>query len=70
MANQLPDRSYKLVLEDAEMSAYWYDYFLRQNAMLNPGITVTVATAKLTAGGVNGSMTFTNGILTAQTQAT
>jgi len=34
------------------------------------GISVTITTAKLTTGGANGSMTFTNGILTAQTQAT
>jgi hypothetical protein len=34
------------------------------------GLTVTITTAKLTTGGTNGSMTFTNGILTAQTQAT
>ena len=34
------------------------------------GITVTITTAKLTTLGTNGSMTFTNGILTAQTQAT
>lgn len=34
------------------------------------GITATITTAKLTAGGANGSMTFKNGILTAQTQAT
>lgn len=34
------------------------------------GITVTITTAKLTTLGSNGSMTFTSGILTAQTQAT
>jgi len=34
------------------------------------GLTVVVATAKLTLAGANGSMTFTNGLLTAQTQAT
>lgn len=34
------------------------------------GISVVITTAKLTAGGTNGSMTFTNGILTAQTAAT
>ena len=34
------------------------------------GLSVTITTAKLTAGGTNGSMIFTNGILTAQTQAT
>jgi hypothetical protein len=30
----------------------------------------TIVTAKLTVGGANGSMTFTNGILTAETPAT
>ena len=34
------------------------------------GISVTITTSKLTTGGANGSMTFTNGILTSQTQAT
>lgn len=34
------------------------------------GITATITTAKLTALGADGSMTFTNGLLTAQTQAT
>ena len=41
-----------------------------QAANLSSGISVTITTAKLTALGANGSMTFTNGILTAQTQAT
>lgn len=70
MAIQFPDRSYRFIEQDAEMTLYWYDYFSRQNQLLNSGITVTIATAKLTGAGVNGSMTFTNGILTAQTQAT
>jgi hypothetical protein len=39
-------------------------------AEIAAGLTVTIATAKLTTGGVNGSMTFTHGILTAQTAAT
>ena len=34
------------------------------------GLSVTITTAKLTAGGANGSMTFTNGVLTSQTAAT
>jgi len=34
------------------------------------GLNVVVQTAKLTGGGANGTMTFTNGRLTAQTQAT
>lgn len=36
----------------------------------NIGITATIVTAALTTLGTQGSMTFTNGILTAQTQAT
>jgi hypothetical protein len=42
----------------------------RTNLGLGGGLSVTIATAKLTVAGANGSMTFTNGILTAQTQAT
>lgn len=34
------------------------------------GVSATIATAALTPGGANGSMTFVNGILTAQTAAT
>lgn len=42
----------------------------RTNLGLGSGLSVTITTAKLTVGGANGSMTFTNGILTAQTAAT
>jgi hypothetical protein len=42
----------------------------RTNIGLGSGLSVTINTAKLTPTGTNGSMTFTNGILTAQTQAT
>jgi hypothetical protein len=34
------------------------------------GFSGTITTAKLTSGGTQGSMTFNNGVLTAQTQAT
>jgi len=37
---------------------------------ISGGLSVTITTAKLTTLGTNGSMTFTNGILTAQTAAT
>lgn len=40
------------------------------NNLLGKGFTGTIATAKLTGGGANGSMTFVNGVLTAQTPAT
>jgi len=39
-------------------------------ATQNVGITTTVALAKLTAGGANGSMTVANGIVTAYTAPT
>jgi hypothetical protein len=42
----------------------------RTNLGLGSGLSVTITTARLTALGANGSMTFVNGILTAQTQAT
>jgi hypothetical protein len=42
----------------------------RTNLGLGSGLSVTITTAKLTALGADGSMTFTNGILTAQVQAT
>ena len=42
----------------------------RTNLGLGSGISVTITTAKLTVTGTNGSMTFTNVILTSQTQAT
>lgn len=59
----------------------WYGWFrdliatltANQNAVagqLNAGFTGVITTAKLTATGTNGTMTFTNGILTAETPAT
>jgi hypothetical protein len=44
--------------------------YVKQSTPLSAGISVTITTAKLTTVGTNGSMTFTNGILTAQTQST
>ena len=44
--------------------------YVKQSTPLSAGISVTITTAKLTTLGTNGSMTFTNGILTAQTQST
>jgi hypothetical protein len=48
----------------------WREFFFNIDQSLKEGLNVTIVTAKLTGGGVNGSMTFVNGILTAQTQAT
>ena len=48
----------------------YYHLTAAQQSAVAAGITVVIATAKLTSGGANGSMTFTNGVLTAQTAAT
>ena len=51
-----------------------YNYFnkLSGNGLdaINSGITGTVTLAKITAGGTNGSLTITNGIITAKTDPT
>ena len=48
----------------------YYHLDANQASAIDAGLTVTITTAKLTAGGADGSMTFTKGILTAQTAAT
>lgn len=48
----------------------YYHMTSAQNTAFVAGLSVTITTAKLNAIGANGSMTFTNGILTAQVQAT
>ena len=48
----------------------YYHLDATQYAAVNTGISATITTAAVTPGGATGSMTFVNGILTAQTQAT
>jgi hypothetical protein len=82
---QSPPKQVDLVGEGSNpdrVTTNWFNWFTRVAQLLDfsglqnnrnanlPGISVTITTAKLTAVGVNGSMTFTNGILTSQTQAT
>ena len=52
-----------------EMSNAWYTWALGVSGALN-GASGTVALAKLTGGGTEGSLTFTNGRITAFTQPT
>lgn len=54
----------------AEGAVHKYFTDARAIAAVATGLSTTITTAKLTPGGANGSMTFTGGILTAQTQAT
>jgi len=43
---------------------------LTNTVVVPSGLSVTITTAKLTLAGANGSMTFTDGLLTSQTAAT
>lgn len=84
MATQLPapDKVPDLVDAERKVSPFWFNWFLKLWTVLNfsglasnqsaglPGLSTTIVTAKLTVVGANGSMTFTNGILTASTPAT
>lgn len=47
-----------------------YHLTAAQQAAISGGYSGTITTAKITPGGSNGSMTFTNGILISQTAAT
>lgn len=60
----------EVVDENRKMKVPWIQLLTNLIAPLNQGKTVTVVTAKLTGGGVEGSQTFRNGVLIAQVQAT
>lgn len=77
-----PEKITPITADGQKVSDFWFRWFLSVYQVLSfsglasnqasnlPGINAVITTAKLTGGGANGSMTFTNGILTAQTQAT
>ena len=60
----------RALIDDASAAAQRATLGLGTIATENAGLSVTITTAKLTALGADGSMTFTAGILTAQTAAT
>ena len=60
----------RALMDDADATAQRATLGLGTIATENAGLSVTITTAKLTALGADGSMTFTAGILTAQTAAT
>jgi hypothetical protein len=66
-----PPRYATAITVEGYSSEAWFTWF-RENITrrLNTGLTVTVPLAKITGGGTDGSLTFTNGILTAVTQPT
>ena len=69
--NQLATRNHN-DLQNIQGGSATENYHLTaaQNTAIDSGITVVITTAKITGGGTDGSMTFTNGILTASTPAT
>ena len=69
--NQLVTRNHSdLQSMQGGTSGERYHLTAAQHSAVTSGITVVITTAPLTGGGTTGSMTFTNGILTAQTPAT
>lgn len=63
--------NYEIPLTDkGATSKNWYFFFTAISKLFGAGFTGTITTAKLTGGGANGSMTFSNGVLTSQTPAT
>lgn len=69
-----PTRDARVLLETERFEVRWYSWFSklvdRLNGNLASGFTGTITTAALTGGGAQGSMTFQNGILVSQVQAT
>lgn len=70
-----PERTGPLLegVPNGKLAIWWYQWFQKiasQFTSLSGGLNVTITTAKLTPGGVNGQMIFTNGVLTGQTQST
>lgn len=65
-----PDRLDKIVEDDGVPSESMYIWMMLVGNLLESGFTGTIVTAALTGGGVQGSMTFQNGVLIEQVQAT
>lgn len=66
----IPARDQPLVNPEFTATEWMFAWMTFVNELLRDGETVVIATAKLTGGGANGSMTFQNGILVSQTPAT
>ena len=66
-----PHRQAPILAQDGKTSSAWMFRWMQDIFnVIRPGVSVTIVTAKLTTGGANGSMTFKNGVLVAQTPAT
>lgn len=65
-----PPRHVPITDEKGIISQIWFKWFVEVANALSPGVTETIATAKLTGGGANGEMVFAGGKLTDSTPAT
>lgn len=66
----VPNREHQIVDPQFRASVLMFAWMQAVTGQFNAGFSGTIVTAKLTGAGVNGSMTFVNGVLTAQTAAT
>lgn len=70
---EYPPGKVNMVSEEKKINYVWFQWFIRLYKLvlpLNEGFTGSITTAPLTGGGTPGSMTFVNGVVTAQTAAT
>lgn len=65
----VPDK-HTLVSDQGISSLIMFEWMVNVSALLEQGFTGTITTAALTVAGTQGSMTFENGILVSQVQAT
>jgi hypothetical protein len=73
MTIQQPDKNAPVLDQQGKFTFYWFGWLNKLVQIVNGlmvGVSVTVVTAKLTPGGTAGSLTYTNGRLTAQVPAT
>lgn len=65
-----PGRNETIVEQDLRPTEDMFIWMLLISELFGRGYTGTITTAALTGAGAQGSMTFQNGVLIAQTQAT
>lgn len=68
--NDIPNRDQPIIDAKGNASYRMFAWMTFVQNLFRTGFNGTIVTAKLTGGGTNGSMTFTNGVLTSQTPAT
>lgn len=65
-----PDRNERIVETDGVPTESFFIWLALLGDLFENGFTGTITTAALTGAGAQGSMTFQNGVLIGQTQAT